>query len=825
MSQSLSQKLKGLYTSYNELSEVPEGALLEADNIDILQDSIAQPRRGFDRLATGYSNSAHRSDRLWYYQDKLMAHHGTLQSASTLSYYNSGTWTGLSGTYSAITSHRIRAVEASKNLLFTTSAGVKKLDAYNGTVKPAGAYKGLDLELTEVGSGSVLTSSGDSASYRGVWGYKDANNNYIVGAPTGIKTVTATGASKNVTVTLRIPSGVTTSWYYQVYRSSVVGTGITPEDELGLVYESSPSAGDITAGYVSFTDIVPDALRGASLYTNATQEGISQANDQPPLAKDIVAFQGHVFYLNVTSKHRKFVTMLAVGSPNGVQAADTITVGGVVYTAAASEDHTIPQFKVTTTGSASQNIRDTSESLVRVINKHASSTVYAYYISGPDDLPGMMLFEERSIGGAAFTAATSRTSSYSPNLTTDGSSENDNYPNGIMVSKAGQPEAVPLGNLLFAGSSDAEIYRGVALRTSLFIFKEDGIFRLSGTNTSNFQIEEFDKSTKLVGNETPAVLNNQIFCLTDQGVVSITESGVSVRSRPIEQDILSLFGPLISQIRSYAFGQSYESDRKYYLHLPSAAADTYPTQAYVYNTFTNAWTRHLLDATCATMDASTDKLYLGHAASNYVWSERKNYTYLDHADYGFAVNITAVSGTTVTLDSGTDLIRVGDIIYISSSLFAHVTAIDTILSQVTIDTNPGFTVTAATVLYAISTTVTWVPFTGGNPGIMKQFHAAELLFKADFNGTGYMQFKSDLSESYVSAAITGTGSVAWGLFNWGSANWGGEARKGPIRQWVPRLKQRCSHLTMRFTHNYGFSPWKLQGVTVFFEAGSERAVR
>ena len=41
MPQDLKLKIKGLYTSYNDLSEVPDGALLKARNIDILQDSLA----------------------------------------------------------------------------------------------------------------------------------------------------------------------------------------------------------------------------------------------------------------------------------------------------------------------------------------------------------------------------------------------------------------------------------------------------------------------------------------------------------------------------------------------------------------------------------------------------------------------------------------------------------------------------------------------------------------------------------------------------------------------------------------------------------------
>lgn len=823
MAQSLLLKIKGLFTSLNELSEVPEGALLEADNIDILKDSIAEPRRGFERLAAGYSTGAHRTDRTWFYQDKQFAHHGTYGAAATVSYLDSGTWTS-AGSFSAPSGAKLRNLVANQNLLFSSSAGVQKLDAYNGTATLAGAFKALDLQAALASSTGSAVATASAVAYRILWGIKDANGNLVTGAPSQREVITnGSGDTKDIDITATIPAGITTAWFYQLYRSAAVASGIEPNDELGLVYEGNPDSTAITNGYVSITDIVPDALRGATIYTASSQEGLVNGNERPPLAKDMAFFRDTVFYANTVTKHRFYLTLLAVGSPNGIVNDDTITIGGVAYTGKATESIAAAEFDVVTGGSASQNIRDTALSLVRVINRHTSSTVYAYYLSGPDDLPGMILLEERGIGGNEFAVISSRATCWNPSLAssgTDDTSTNDTYVNGLYWSKQNQPESVPLPNFVAVGSKNAAILRIIPLKDALFIFKEDGIYRLTGFYP-NFTIELFDSSAILLAPESAAVLNNQIFCLTDQGVTVVSD-GVKVISRPIEQDLLQLFGASLDNVKSFSWGLGYETDRKYYLFTISNAADTSPTQAYVYNVFTSSWVRHTLKATCGVVDDDR-RLYIADGLSNFILKERKNYTYLDYADYGSATSITAIAGNVVTISSGSDTLAVGDILFQSNTKFAVITAVNTIDSTVTVVTDPGFTVASADLLKAISCNIKWAPITTGNPAIQKQYHTATLLFKSDFQGTGYFTFSSDLSQYEESVPLAGTSIGAWGLFTWGDgAPWGGVSLKRPVRQWIPRDKQRSSQLTVSFQHAYGFSSWQLQGLSVFGEPGTER---
>jgi hypothetical protein len=87
MAQDLKLKIRGLYTHGNELSEVPDGALSIADNIVIDEDSIAASRRGLDRLSYGFSDVDFRPNKLFVFQDKLLAHYST----DKLAYYDPAT--------------------------------------------------------------------------------------------------------------------------------------------------------------------------------------------------------------------------------------------------------------------------------------------------------------------------------------------------------------------------------------------------------------------------------------------------------------------------------------------------------------------------------------------------------------------------------------------------------------------------------------------------------------------------------------------------------------------------------------------------------------
>lgn len=828
MSQVLDLSIEGLYTNVNELSAAPEGALLTADDIVINQKSIAESRRGFSRLTYALPAGTDRADKLTQYQGSLIAHYATTK----LAYYNpSSGFSAYSGSYSHPDSSlgKIKTAEANSNLYLTSSTGILKLDAIANTPAQAGMVKGLDCKASASANASGFMNNNAQVAYRVVWGIKDANLNLILGAPSQRAIIAnSSGGYQDVSLQITIPAGVTTSHFFQIYRSNQSASSTTiPDDSMQLVYEANPSSAQITAKSVTVVDSVPDSLRGAALYTNDTQEGILQANEMPPFAYDLALFRNCLFYGNVKTKQQLVISLVSVGGSAGLQLDNTITIAGTTYTAKASETVASAQFKLTSSGSAAQNIEDTALSLIRVINQYASNTsVYAYYLSTPSGLPGQILIEERTLGGNAFNATSSAYSTaWLPALPSSGTtiaSSNNVALNGLMYSKSQVPEAVPTANILYAGSAAKKILRVIPLRDSLFILKEDGVYRCTGTGPGNFSIDLLDSTAILVAPESAVALNNKIHALTTQGVVAISDSGVEVISRPIENKIIPLFGSAFSALQSYSFGVGYESDRKYILWTVSSSSDTSATQAFVWNVFTRTWTRWTRPQAHALILSSDDKLYACDPSSNNIVQERKGQTYSDYADEALPITILSKSGQFITVDSIAN-VAVGDRIYESSTVSSVVTAIDSNTNTLTLTGTLSWDLNAShSILKAIKCVIEWLPQSGKNPGMLKKFSEAVLLLKQNNFTTASIGFYSDISGSYEDITFPGVPDLGWGLFSWGNALWGSVARTSPIRTYIPSEKQRCDLLSVRLKVSDAWARFQVQGISLVVKGISSR---
>lgn len=822
MSQDLTLKISSLNTNVNQLSEVEEGALSIARNINIDKDSVAESRRGFGLLSDAFTSANDRADRITSYQDKLIVRRS---NDDKLAYYTGSGWTDYSGTYLNPDNDnaRMRFVQASGNLYFTTTVGVKVLDVYTGPVYSTGMPQGLDGSGSTTGASGFMTNN-TQVAYRIVWGSRDTNSNLYLGAPSQrIIVSNSSGGTRDVSLTFTVPSGITTSDFYQVYRSRESASSTDePTDELQLVYEANPTAGQITALSVTITDSTPTSLMGAALYTNEGQEGIAKANYQPPLAKDICEFKGFIFYFNIQTKHALTINLLSV-SGSGLVVNDTITINSVVYTAKAAETVASAEFKVTTSGSASQNIEDTAKSLVKVINQYTSNTsIYAYYESGYQDLPGIIRLERRTIDASSFTVSVSRAAAWDID---DGTSDNSSYINGVSWSKNQQPEHVPISQLDFAGSKNYAIRRGIALRDSIFILKDDGIYRLTGSNGS-WAIEPFDTSTKIIAPDSAVVVNNEIYCLSDQGIVAISDIGVQVKSRPIEDQIQTLISEDYDNLKNMSFGINYETDRKYILFTIASASDTAPTQAFVYNTFTNAWTTWERNVSHGYVNPVDDKLYLAASGTNYLYQERKSFTISDFVDEIYTgYTISSFTGTSVVLSSLTN-VEVGDLVWQSSTIYSIITDIDPASNTLTVSSTVTWSLAAASIYKAIDCEIEFANKAMQNPGALKLFAEAAWLFRQKGFSEATAFFYTDLSGGYEGTTINGSfGSDLWGAGEWGSGPWGGIQRPKPVRCFIPRNKSMGSLLSCKLNVRNAYAKWALNGVTIPFEYISERMTR
>lgn len=813
---------KGLYTNPNDLSKVPIGALLDATNIVIDRDGIAEQRRGMQTYGTALTLGSDVVDSMFVYQNRLILHYG-----STFVYDSNGlgTWTAYSGSFAIPTgAFAVHSTQANKNIYFTTSTGIQKLSSITGVIQAAGTPQGLD------GSGTTTGASGwfpdqTQVAYRIIWGYVDANNNTILGAPSErIIVANNSGGTRNVSLTFTIPDGITTSYFYQIYRSPTsVDLTTPPNDEMQLVLQLSPTAGEIAAQSVTLTDTVPDELKGATIYTAASQQGIGQANYTPPIAVDVTTFKNFTFYANTIGKQFIDLTLLSVGAPNGLILNDTITIAGTTYTAKAVENAAAAEFRLFTTGTPSENIETTAQSLTHVVNTYSgNSTVYSYYVSGFNDLPGEMVIQERGIGGTAFTLSVSRPSAW---YFTTGTSTNDTFPARVYISKFQQPEAVPLLNFLDIGSADKAILRILALRDSIFVFKTDGVFRITGDDLTTFAVTPWDTTVNLRAPESAVLLNNQIYCFTTQGGIAVSETGSSIVSRPIENDLLTLSADQYTTFDSVTFAVSYESDRKYILNTISNIGDTASTQSFTYNYITAAWTRWIFprNVTAGILNPTDNKLYMASNDTNFpfVYQERKMFSETDFADDQFAVNITAFSGKTVNVNSTTGILAGYTLSqnFNRSKIIAVVNA-----TTLTVADTITWNIAAAIIYKPIDVSIEWTPIHGGNPTVTKLFQEVIYFFsKPDFDQMT-ASFSSNFSQAAESFAIEPASSQAgWGVDPWGEGPWGGGAGElQPLRTWVPIEKCRAHWILMRLQKSQALTTFALNGIMVATRSMSYR---
>lgn len=816
--QVLNLKIAGLFTNPNQFSEIPEGALIQADNIQIDKGSVAEPRRGQAKYGQMPSSYTGTIDALFEYDDRLLASYD-----NKLAYDNgSGTFTAYTDPYSAQSGYRIKSTKANKNFYFTTTQNIKKISVITDQPISAGVPRALDAVLSVTGSSGFLQNN-KSVCYRFVWGYRDANDNLLIGSPSGRATIVhESGGSKDISITLYIPDTVLDGYFFQAYRSAIVDKTIVPSDDLQLVYEGVVNSTDIGNGLVTFTDITPEDLRGAALYTNPTQEGILQANDEPPCAIDICTFKNMTFYGNTKSKQNIFITLIAVSftpsSPSTTKLVydDTITINGITYTAKSTENANSGHFKLFNGGLDGENIADTTKSLVKIINLRQAN-VSAYYISNFNDLPGKIQIIANDYSLPQFAVVSSKAQCWNPVLQSTGtsnSSTNDANPNRIYFSKTQQPEAVPILNYLDAGVATDPVIRIIPLRDSVFVLKANAIFRIIGEDPTSLRISLFDNTVSLIATESAVEMNNQIYCYTDQGMCAVSDNGIQIISRQIEDQIQQ--SEILSNFQTLSFGVSYEVDRKYIFYCKKIETDTYPTHAYVFNFFTNAWTKYINNRSCGiTFD---NRLYMG-GVDGWIYKERKQLNSSDYVDDVYNVTINSISGNVITLQDATDVDV--NMVLSKGNIYSVITEVNG--NDVTVESGVGFTTGSAFVYEAIESIIQWSQNSIQNPGILKHFREVTMLFRtADFSSIE-LGFSSNFDPNPEYTEVSPLRSDQWGSFQWGKIPWGfGSGLAYPIRTYIPLFKRRASWIFFKVRSKKAQSYFAIQGLSVQYENMSER---
>lgn len=507
-------------------------------------------------------------------------------------------------------------------------------------------------------------------------------------------------------------------------------------------------------------------------------------------------------------------------------------------------------------------------------------------------------------------------------------SDNVESPNRIYFSKVSQPEAVPIVNYIDIGPQDEPIERIVSLRDNLMVFKTDGIYILTGSSAlTGFSVRLLDNTSRLVAPDSAAVLDNQIFCLTTEGIATVTETGVGVISRPIENRIFDIVNSRFDYTHKI-FGVSYTSDKAYILFMPEKVTDQYSTQCYRYNTYERSFTRWDVSATCGLLNNTDDKLYLGAGDRQYTLKERKNGDRTDNCDRSFILQIpdNAVTQNKVRLSNVSNITE-GDVLlqeqYVTISQYnrllrsldidsgltdsdyestlkasygnnlaiklaalnvkleaddssgtitihtflnsnwqdmqdkfndlidelnsplcdtliknydkaeeivpyeAIITKVDAIKNLVYLNFELPLVEGNIELFKAYETVTQWSPQHFGDPSGTKQIREGTIMFDQNNFYSAFLAFSSDLSASFVEDSFRGKGTGYFGYGEYGSANlyWGGNGNDIPYRTIIPRDKQRCRYLNVRFRHKNARENWRIVGVSAVVKPVSSRGYR
>lgn len=608
-----------------------------------------------------------------------------------------------------------------------------------------------------------------------------------------------------------IPTGITTSHFFRIYRSEMTATAETvPSDELYLCYEAKPTSAELTAGLIDVTDYCPEAFLGDPAPWNANDGyGLVQANERPPIGRDLAYWDNCLWFANTTERHRLFLDLIGTGSPNGLQASDTITIAGTTFTFKVSPALSTEVALVTGLTPA-RNIELTARALVDSVNFNLGTTVRAYYVSTETDVPGRILLEENGIGGAAFTVSASRTSAWNPALSR--SSDPNRRKHGLKFSKPDQPEAVPIVNEVLVGSANDEILRIVALKSCLIAFKQkEGVWQVTGSN-GRYAAEQIGVA-KLYASESVQVFSDKIWCLTDQGITTVTDSsGVAVVSYNIETDIVSLYGSQLASVRTAAFGVGYESDRRFMLWVPLTGSSA--THAFNYSSATKGFTRWPKAATCGAVNPNTGELVLGSGTTNTVLTERKTFTAADYADETFTATVNSASGNALTMASATG-ISVGDWVQQGANTGRVRSVIGNVVTVEPTATHT-FTGGSLTVTPGIACAVQWHPVTAGNPALEKLARQVTFLFRDTAMGL-LGRSEGEATASFSSEESSSAQTVA--------LNFDSDTRRKKRIAPLPQPVAVCAQLTVGFSIRRAYAKWALHGFVLEQDAESEKSGR
>lgn len=871
----------GLYTDPSELSDVPDGALLEAKNVRIRRAGVIEPRVSFTAVEAAWGEPFGRSVQMFHWDGETLSVRDS--SGTTHLEFEDGTEVVDSASASLDFDARYAYADAAAGALYITgSDAVWRLDnSTPGVVaRTAGAGTPGPLKASQYVQDASAPTGDQFVVYRAVLA-KDINGRLVLSAPssTAIGDSYSTGYSRTQ-VEVVLPADAIAGDVIQLYRSEPQATRAALDDELYLTATYTLVSGDISAGTATVPDTAGPDERGASLYTNETQEGINQGNRPPPIAKTLRWFNQMMFFGRMSDPtftieatttrgydgwRPQTAGTTTSGSPTitGVNTAFTffeLAVGQVVTGTGIPADTTVASFTPGgTTITLSQNATASGAITLTVLNFIEVDSVkfYAGAQTGPttsggglhffgDNFDGLdWLIDEQTtvhaemaatVDGSSMALTLTRATTFNASTSLDRLMDNLSTsatasaaaldePHRLMFSKVGQPGAVPTLNFVDIGEKGAPIQRVASTRDSLFVFKTDGVWRVTGDTPETLRVDEFNQTMRLVHPRALAEMDDAVYCWTNEGIVSLSEAGIARLSQPaIEVDLDPVQAALLADdtYTGGIFAAAHQSDDLVVFGVPdSALANEYSEWIYGFESKTSSWVRWQIavgehTTSAAVYESDVDGLaFSGENGTGDADLMRENAS-APSDFFAYNVTIAAISGNVVTVTHGAGqdpligaLLAQGGT---ESWVVAEPEVVTATSARLTVEDATGFTTASATVLNGNPTDVQWAAKTAGAPAVTKLYRDFSLLFGSWGTNTRVRcKFQTDLvaTEGEITHATAAETN-----------------RVRDLRGCVTRAHMRASRLRPRMLVDQTGQDWALDGVTLAFEQqrGGERQV-
>lgn len=485
----------------------------------------------------------------------------------------------------------------------------------------------------------------------------------------------------------------------------------------------------------------------------------------------------------------------------------------------------------------------TARALVKAVNRDPLSVATSRYLSGITDTPGKMLFTSKTFDTNAIQVRAETVTvgeAFNPSLPatfgTTVQSIQDVLRNVIATSKVGEPEAVPATNQIVVGSRNKAILRIFALRDSVIVLKEDGVYRVDGDAVTNFVATILDNTVICISPSSAALINNQVIFLSNQGVCLVSGTSVQIISRKIEAPLAAVVGS--PNLFANTSGVAYESERLYLL-TTLAPNTTSASRVYCYNTLTDSWTtwdQYFRQGVVG----PEDKLFL-ISTSNILQKERKNQNKLDYTGESSAATNIAISSNALTglFNFGSVTPEPGDVVVFGNIINRIRTATQVGGNyQVVFESTSNITTGVAVTLYKrFKTTIKLAPFHAGATNRSKQFCQLQIHTKDASISVLEISYSNDTFGSsefttwrQTSVALQGGwGQLPWGFFPWGleqGINLTYSTQPAPIvRTYIPLFAQRSTFIQPILEHNAGAEPLNIQSIGFQLRGYGERDSR